>query len=228
MRHIKFKYWYLILFAFILAISTIGSTYAFLAASASSEEETLKTKSTTYSLSMDITPLYSDFSLIPMDDTDALKALANKCKDKYDRGACSAYNIRLYDYNDQLNFISGKMDVNLENINNLSYMMLEEKDEYVDNNCTKIENKTYCTAKEATSVNDGVSLSLGDEYDVSNTTEKNLILLIWLTNLEESQNEYDIGNFNSIITFSMGNGGEIKGSISATLTENRDKLQSEE
>lgn len=228
MRHIKFKYWYLILFAFVLAISTIGSTYAFLTATASSSENAVQAKSTTYSLSMNITPVYSDFSFIPMDNKDALKALENKCKDKYDRGACSAYNIRLYDYNDQLTFISGKMDVTLDNISNLSYMMLEEKNEYNENSCVNINDKTYCISKEATSVGDGINLSLGDEYNVINTTEKNLILLIWLTNLEESQNKYDIGSFNSIITFSMGNGGEIKGNISATLIENRDQLQSEE
>ena len=68
MRHIKFKYWYLILFAFVLAISTIGSTYAFLTATASSSENAVQAKSTTYSLSMNITPVYSDFSFIPMDN----------------------------------------------------------------------------------------------------------------------------------------------------------------
>ena len=165
MRHIKFKYWYLILFAFVLAISTIGSTYAFLTATASSSENAVQAKSTTYSLSMNITPVYSDFSFIPMDNKDALKALENKCKDKYDRGACSAYNIRLYDYNDQLTFISGKMDVTLDNISNLSYMMLEEKNEYNENSCVNINDKTYATV---TMNSDGVffeSISSADRID---------------------------------------------------------------
>lgn len=225
----KFKYGYCLLLFVVLAISTIGSTYAYFTATTGSANEEISASSTTYSISMDILPLYSGFSFIPMDDNDALKALENKCRDKFDRGACSAYNIRVFAYNSSLNYVSGSMDVNLDNIENLSYMMLEESDEYVDGSCSHIEDKVYCIAKEATRVLTGNGLSLGDMYDVSNTTEKNLLLLIWLTNLEQSQNDNDIGNFDAVITFSMGNGGEIKGSISnALIIDNDDKLQSGE
>lgn len=218
---VKRKNVYFVLFIIVLGMSIIGSSYAYLVAVATSPSKSVNTSSTSYSIKMAITPLFSDFRFIPMDDIDALKALKNKCKDKYDRGACNAYIIHIDGYDEKLNYISGSMDVNLDNITNLSYMVLEKQDEskYDENNCANIDDKIYCISKEATAVNDGVNLSLGDSYEVNNTTEKNFILLIWLTNLEESQNDIDLGDFNSIITFSMGNGGEIKGSISASIIE---------
>lgn len=226
----KEKNIYLISFIIILAMSVIGSTYAYWVSTAYSPDKSVNTASTSYSIAMNITPLYSDFKFIPMDNQDALKALKNECRDQYDRGACNAYMIHIDGYDEKLNYISGSMDVTLNNITNLSYMMFEENSEYNEDNCVNINDKAYCIAKEATSVNDGVNLSLGDSYVVANTTEKNFILLIWLTNLEESQNATDLGDFNSIITFSMGNGGEIKGSISASIIEDNtqgDSTQSE-
>ena len=224
----KFKYLYIIFLICVLAISTIGSTYAYWVATASSKDSDINASSTTYEISMNINPLYNKFSFIPMDDFNALKALGNQCKDKYGRGACNAYIINIYGYDTKLGSISGSMDVNLDNIENLSYMMLEESSEDNGTSCVTINDKIYCIGKEATSVGDGVNLSLGDSYEVVGTDNKSFILLIWLTNLEQSQNERDIGNFNAAITFSMGNGGEIKGSIDSALVGGSDNLQSEE
>ena len=208
---------YLILFIVVLGVSIIGSTYAYWTATATSPSKSVNTASTGYNIKMLITPLYSDFRFIPMDNSDALTALKNGCRDKYDRGACSAYTININGYDENTNFISGTMDVTLENITNLSYMVLEEQEEYDEDNCVTINEKNYCISTNATPVGDGINLSLGDHYEVTNTTETNLILLIWLTNLDESQNDVDLGDFSSVITFSMGSGGEIKGSIAASI-----------
>lgn len=230
---IKFKLLYAVLVVLVLMITTIGATYAYWAASASSMENSVNTSSTIYSISMQINPLYpkfealSDFSVIPMNDMDALKALKNECFDKYDRGACYAYSIYVYDWNKDLDFISGYMDVTVNNMANLSYMMLRVSDNFDDNSCVTLEldgangdntnSKNYCIVKEATAVGDGVGLSLGDSYDVIGTESTEFILLLWLSNLKESQNDYDIGEFNAIVTMQAGNGGEIKGSISNSL-----------
>ena len=40
---------------------------------------------------------------------------------------------------------------------------------------------------------------------------------MWLSNLNVSQNETDIGTFEAIVTMQAGSGGEIKGSISSAL-----------
>ena len=66
----------------VLAISVIGSTYAYITATTSSAKDSVQTKSTIYKISMSIHPIYNDFSLIPMNDQDALKAVKNNCKDK--------------------------------------------------------------------------------------------------------------------------------------------------
>lgn len=215
----EFGLLYVVLMIMVLSISTIGATYAYWTATTKSNESDVKTESTIYSISMNINPLYYGFSVIPMNDKDALKALKNKCKDKYDRGACMAYNIHVYDYNDDLSFISGYMDVTTNNMQNLSYMMLRESDEFNEESCVMVEeyNKSYCIVKEATSVGDGVHLSLGDTYDVIGMDSTNFILLVWLSNFKFSQNDIDIGNFEAAVTMQAGNGGEIKGSISSVI-----------
>ena len=152
----------------VLSIMTIGATYAYWAASTQSASRDVQTESTIYSISMSINPLYHDFSVIPMNDSDAVKALRNKCKDKYDRGACTAYVVNVYDYNEDLEYISGFMDITTNNMQNLSYMMFRVSDTYDEEKCVNIEvfNENYCIVKEAAVVGDGVGLSLGDAYKV--------------------------------------------------------------
>jgi hypothetical protein len=223
----KFKYIYALIFIFILTISSIGATYAYFAASTGSSEKVINTSSESYDISMNITPVYEGFTTIPMDNEDALTAVKNKCKDKYDRGACFAYNINVNGYDDNLGYISGIMNVSTNNIENLSYMVMEEYGDYNEtgddvDNCAVIEEKSYCISKEATNVVLNTDISLGEKYNIIGTTEKNLLLVIWLSNLEESQNENDVGDFNATVTFSMGNGGEIKGNILASVSENKE------
>lgn len=216
-KHSVPKFVYLIIVIVTTVFAITGATYAYWTATARSTENAVRTHSTIYSISMDITPLYNNFSLIPMNDELALKGLKNKCKDKYDRGACLAYKIRVYDYNETLNFISGYMDITANGMENLSYMMYRINDEFNEENCVNIQNKNYCIAREAEHMKDGTGLSLGDKYDVTGIRETEFILLVWLKNLNASQNDTDIGDFNAVITMQAGNGGEIKGSISSVI-----------
>lgn len=210
------KYFYVIVIIVVLFFSIVGSTYAYLTSRAESVNS-IKTSSSTYSLSMNITPVYNDFRFIPMDDFNVIKALNNGCKDKYNRGACSAYRIRVYDYDVKLKSVYGKMDVELSNIVNLSYMFFEEVEENIENGtCVTIDEKIYCMSKEATPVLEGKDLPFGN-YNIENTTEKSFLLVIWLSNLDESQNSYDLGDFNATVTFSMGDGGSITGNIAASM-----------
>ena len=215
----NFKILYVLLMIIILAITTVGATYAYWTASTQSTSGDVNTESTKYNISMSINPLYHGFSVIPMNDTDALKALKNGCKDKYDRGACSAYNINVYDYDVNLGHVSGYMDVTTNNMQNISYMMLRQSDIYDENNCVMVKeyNENYCIVREASPIGDGVKLSLGDTYEVIGTTNTKFILLIWLSNLKQSQNDLDIGTFEAIVTMQAGNGGEIKGSIYSVI-----------
>ena len=213
---------YFTIVCFAIAIITISATYAFFAGTTQSTNRTVQTGSTVFKISLAITPKYSDFSIIPMDDGDVFKALRNECKDKYNRGACSAYILRIYDYDEGQQYISGKMDITTENMENLSYMVLEETNEFNNETCITIDQKNYCTSVQTTPMGEGTDLSLGSAYNVEGLTEKNLLLVIWLTNLNESQNLTDIGSYNATITVSAGNGGEIKGTIANAVQLNPD------
>lgn len=218
---IKYKrdFLYGFLMICVLAITTIGATYAYWVATAQSADNAVQTGSTIYNISMQINPLYNDFSVIPMNDEDVLKALKNKCRDKYDRGACSAYYVYVYDYSENLDYISGYMDVSTNNMQNLSYMMLRLSDTYDEERCIKIGDNedNYCIVHDATSVGDGVNLSLGEAYDVRGMADTQFILVMWLSNFKYSQNDVDIGEFNAVVTMQTGNGGEIKGSIANAI-----------
>ncbi|MBR3162451.1 MAG: hypothetical protein IKF19_06960 [Bacilli bacterium] len=210
----------------VLILSILGSTYAYLTASTASVPNSIQAASNAYTLSMNITPLYNNFRIIPMNDADFLKALNNNCKDKYNRGACSAYKININGYDTKLNAISGKMNVTLSNIENLSYAFLEKKDEVInDDICVTIEDDIYCITKEATPVVEEDDLPFGS-YNIANTTDKDFLLVLWLTNLNESQNDFDLGDYNATITFLMGDGGTITGNIAASIGK-ENELQSQ-
>ena len=218
------KILYLVFILFTVVSSITGATYAYWTATTQSTENAVNTSSTIYKISMHITPLYIGHTLIPMNDEQAIKGLRNKCVDKYDRGACLAYKIRVYDYNEDLSFISGYMDINTNGMQNISYMMYRISNEYNEDTCVKINEENYCIVKEPEHMKDGQNLSLGDKYDVTGISETEFILLVWLSNLKMNQNDTDIGNFNAVITMQAGNGGEIKGSISSVIVpDNTDK-----
>ena len=213
----KIKALYAVLACFILAITTIGSTYAYWVSTATSTSNSVQTTSATFKINMEIKPLYAGFSYIPMNDTDALKALKNKCKDKYNRGACSSYVIRVFGYHKELSHISGYLDIETDNMENISYMVLEETEEYNEENCITIEEKNYCIGKTATPMGEGKELSIGESYSVVGLEEKYLILVMWLSNLNKDQNKNDIGSYNTTVTILAGNGGEIRGTIANSV-----------
>lgn len=216
---------YIIIGIVVLCVMTIGVTYAYFTSSVESDSNSVSTGSTAYSISLQIIPIYDGYSFIPMDDDYILKALkneANPCHDKYDRGVCSLYKLHIYDYSSDLRYISGYMDIISDNMENLSYVVLEPvlDSEYVEDRCLKLEGGSYCISVDAThmgSVSDDGHLSLGDGYDVLGKNNTDLLLAIWLTNLDYSQNDVDIGSFHASVTINAGNGGEIKGSIASMI-----------
>ena len=224
----KFKGIYAVFLVLIITICTIGSTYAYLTATVIGDND-VSTSSSSYSVSMRITSIYADFSMIPMDDGDVLKAVSNGCRDKYNRGACSLYNVNIYGYDTNLDAISGSLNVNVYNISNLSFMALEESNSFYVGSCVTIDSKNYCISNDVTHVIPNANMSFGDNYSVFGTDSKNIILVFWLTNLDMSQNSTDVGSFNASVSVFLGkNGGKISGNINYALNNNLDVLQSEE
>ncbi len=213
----EYKLLYLVAIISVITITTIGSTYAYITARTNSSDNSVNTKSTSYLINMEITSIFPNYSFIPMNDEYIFKAIKNNCLDKYNRGVCQAYYIRVFDYSETLDYISGYMDVTTDNMTNISYMMFEESNTYDENNCIEIDEKYYCKKINATPIGEGKKLSLGEPYSVLNQPEKKLILAIWLSNLNKRQNDEDIGNFNATITIEAGSGGEIKGSIANAM-----------
>ena len=108
---------------------------------------------------------------------------------------------------------------------NISYMVLEEQNNSQEDSCVIIDERNYCVSKEATSMGDGSKLSIGDSYDVSGVSEKNLLLVFWLSNLNINQNSIDVGTYNATVTILAGNGGEIKGTIANAVQINQGDSQ---
>ena len=216
---------YLLILIAVLLLSIISGTYAYLTTVFNSNTNSITSAAGVYSLDLDITPLYNDFKTIPMDDTDVIKALNNSCKDKYDKGACSAYIINITDYEGSRELLTGTLNVKLNNMENLSYMLFEQKEEITNaNECLTIDENIYCVAKEATHIIHDTDLPIGS-YDISNTTSKKFLLVFWLTNLNSNQNRIDLGDYNAVITFSLG-GDIIQGNIAAAIN-NEEILQSQ-
>lgn len=188
-----------------MIILLIGTTFSYFTISTQSETDALAVKSEKIELGLSILPLYTGHKLIPTNDKDIMLAYENKCVDLHNYGACLAYDIEVVNYNKSQDMI-GKIDFEVEGIDNLSYIILDEN------------NNIYQDKK---NIANGVSVNmpLGEHFilgDAINNvpTKKKFVLLIWLTNLDKNQNETDAGgNFTASVSYSAVAGSKISGSI---------------
>ncbi len=217
------KYIGVVFLIVMLIVCIVGATYAYFLSTTVGTSD-ISATSVNYSISMNIIPVYTDFSLIPMDDSDIFKAIGNQCKDKADRGACNLYSINISGYDESVESISGTINTTLNNIQNLSYMVLEKVSYNIEgnSNCVVVNEDNYCISKTAELIVNNTDMELGDSsYDVSLLDSKDLLLAIWLTNLDASQNEFDIGSYSSVVSVYIGDDiAHISGSISGTLKDN--------
>lgn len=186
-------------------ILLIGATFSYFSTRNMSKMNALSVEAGKVRLGLGVSPLYTGYKLIPTNDSDIMTAYNQKCLDDYGYGACLAYEFEVYNFNLKQDVI-GKIDFNVEGIENLSYMVLDENDTiYLDK----------------TSVGNGITkdLPLGEHFILEDATElnsksKKFKLIIWLTNLEQDQNETDAGGqFSATITFSSVYGGKLTATI---------------
>lgn len=214
----KFKYFYTITLILTLVVMSFGASYAYFAARITSEEKAVKAGSKSFSLNLSVLPKYPSidepqYTIIPMKDNLAKKAYENKCIDKNKAGACLAYDIKVFEYSDDLEYVTGSINITTSNVTNLSYMILDEEGNVLtlreDEEKNKIEHDKIISETEMT---------LGeDSFYIKDKTELNLVLLIWLSDTGEKQNEIDIGTFYGSVTFKAGKGGQITGNISSSI-----------
>lgn len=186
-------------------ILLIGATFSYFSTRNMSKMNALAVEAGKVRLGLGVSPLYTGYKLIPTNDSDIMTAYNQKCLDDYGYGACIAYEFEVYNFNLKQDVI-GKIDFNVEGIENLSYMVLDENDTiYLDK----------------TSVGNGITkdLPLGEHFILEDATElnsksKKFKLIIWLTNLEQDQNDTDAGGqFSATITFSSVYGGKLTATI---------------
>lgn len=186
-------------------ILLIGATFSYFSTRNMSKMNALAVEAGKVKLGLGVSPLYTGYKLIPTNDSDIMTAYDQQCLDDYGNGACLAYEFEVYNFNLKQDVI-GKIDFNVEGIENLSYIVLDENDTiYLDK----------------TSVGNGITkdLPLGEHFILEDATElnsksKKFKLIIWLTNLEQDQNETDAGGqFSATITFSSVYGGKLTATI---------------
>lgn len=186
-------------------ILLIGATFSYFTVSTMSKMNAVAVESGQIRIGLGVSPIYSGHSLIPLKDEYVEKAYNKKCVDDLGRGACLAFGLEVFNFSKPVE-IEGVIDFDITGIDNLSYMVLDE------------EGNTYLDIKHIDSSSSN-KLSLGDKFvldDATNVsrTSKKFILLIWLTDNGEVQDETDAGgSFHADVTFSSTYGGRLTGSV---------------
>ena len=183
-----------------LIILLLGSTFSYFNISASSNDDAVGLTAMKFDTSVEVTALYNEKSLIPMNDSDTTTAYGQNCVDDDGFGACQAYNIEITN-NGELMEYQGDIVFTIDDIQNLKYLVLdEEENEYVS----------------ASSIVAGNPLTLGDSFELDTGESKNFVLIIWLSNLDEPQEDYDAdGSFTAAVTYRAASGSKITGTFSS-------------
>lgn len=207
-------------------VMSVGSTYAYFAASVSSKENPIATSSAKFSLNLSVFPKYpvvenGPYTIIPMKDDLTLKAYKGyeisennytPCIDKNNSAVCYIYEIKIFEFSKGIEYVSGSITVKTENINNLKYRLFDDNNNPIILKTDEEGNDIYID-----SLPSEEEKNLGIAHDVKNKTETTLYLMIWLSDTGKSQNDTDIGTFTGNVTFSAGKGGQISGTISSII-----------
>ena len=183
---------------FLFLIVSIGTTFSYFAAYVKSNEK-IDSVASSFGASVEITKLYGNKSLIPMDDSDVMTGYERHCIDDLGYGACYAYNIHIDNVGDKFEYV-GTINFSLNGIENLKYLVLdEENNKYVDD----------------TLIISGENQSLGGNFELDTGESRDLVLVVWLSNLAGPQDEQDAGgSFNASVTYESTYGSSITGTFS--------------
>lgn len=176
-----------------LVIMALGSTFAYFTASKRSSDKAINVSALDIRMDLKIIPLYTGVDLLPTNDIDIDKAFQGKCLD-----ACQAYTIEISNKG-QPQDINGTFSIETDKLINLKFKVLDP-----DNN------EVY---KDITSVSTEPQ-SLGNTIHLDTNQSKTLTLIIWLSNLDEEQNQEQLGYFKGTISLNSVYGARLTGTIS--------------
>lgn len=198
MENVGENKFYLIISILIFIFMVLGATFAYYTSTVKSND-VMEVTSANVTLNLSITPLYNEKSIIPANDTDIMTAFNNSCVDALGNGACYAYNVKVENLGDSQEVI-GTFNLTSETIKNLKYLILD-----ADN-----DNEIYKDISNASNNDE----QIGDSFNLDTGESKNLILVIWLSNLTEAQDYDASGVFNGSFTVTSALGTEITGTMS--------------
>lgn len=201
----KINIFLLITTIFSTFILLIGATFSYFSTKNMSDMNSLAVEAGKVKLGLSVSALSTGHKLIPTNDSDIMTAYKQNCIDDYGNGACSLYEFEIYNFNKSQDVI-GKIDFDVKEIENLSYMILDENDNvYLS--------KTSVPKGETKDLPLGEHFILGNATEL-NSTSKKFKLIIWLTNLDKDQNGIDAGgSFSAVITFSSVTGGRLTATV---------------
>lgn len=195
-----------------IVILLVGTTFSFFTYDTQSKNNALAIEAAQIRINLSVSPKFTGRLLVPLDDKLLELAYNNYCIDDYGWGACQAYELTLFNAGGKVE-IESFIDFNLNGVKNLKYMVMipnEDEDVYKEEN--------IYTQKTSVDVSNPKGLSLGENFTLEDgsleQTSKKLILLIWLSDTGEVQDEDDAGgSFTASVTFRTTTGSELTGFI---------------
>lgn len=186
-------------------ILLVGATFSYFTVNNRSKLNAVSVEAGRAKLGLGVSDMTSGIKLIPTRDEDIMIAYEHNCIDDYGFGACNVFVFSISNFSRYQDVI-GNISFNVNNIKHLSYMILDENDNiYLDK----------------TSISNGVSsnLSLGEHFILEdgseiNPTNKVFKLVVWLSNLDEAQDEDDAGGtYSAVVTYSSVDGSMLTGTV---------------
>lgn len=191
---------------FSVIILGIVATYAYFASDVSSSEGALSVNSASFSLSLDVTPVYYYNKLIPMNDDLAITGFNNECVDSNEFYVCQVYEIKIANTGGtgQQERLLGVINFSLTNIQNLKYMLLDDN------------GNIY---KDTTEALNGEDLSLGNFVELDDESSKTFNLVIWLSDTGSAQDNQDAnGTFSASVTYTGVRGEDVSSMITGVVS----------
>lgn len=184
----------------------VGITFSYFTISNRSKLNAVSVEAGKVVLGLGVSDMTSGIKLIPTRDEDIMTAYLNNCIDDYGYGACNVFNLTLSNFSYKQDVV-GKISFKVNNIKHLSYMVLDDNDNiYLD--------------KTSVNVDEANDLSLGDgfmleEGSSTTPTSRNFKLVVWLSNIDEAQDEDDAGgSYSASVMYYSVLGSELTGSVS--------------
>lgn len=198
-----------------LVVAIIGATFAYFTATANNTT-TIQGEAANTGLSLEVTQLSTGATagLIPLNETDLQKGITgdtaataeNKsCLDKNNNTICQVYSIKVTNEGTATAAITGKLNLQpvtgetTSTFTNLKWQLLED---------------ATTVATDATSYGTGEN-NIATNLSLTAGNSETLYIVIWIDNLNESQNEADKGYFNGTVSFDSAEGAGISATFSA-------------